>query len=400
MKASLRFVPSVLLLAAAGALGCAEDGNPNPLETDGGGGTAGGDGGTSYANGGPGTCQGTVKPTNAEFCGASACTTTLDCARSGQRPVEACCVLVGEPGKGKNDRFLTRSTDTKKYADPEGGPVDLSCFDPPYPPKPAAGSGTVTLTGIVEAFANGCDLVGVRVEVYTVKRTGDPATDGELDQLVGTPIETDATSEEELEDVKNCVDLRKNRRYSYPNVPMNTELVIKTSKVSQADSWATLYAYNVYVHADDPDYDATAGTYHRDVQALAEDDFATIPTVAMGRTINPGNGAVGGEVHDCRNIRVQNARVDVSSPRLALTYFNADEDDPLPDTARDQIGTGRTGLYSALDIAPGWIRVSATGLVQEGGSEALVSLGYFDARIFPNSVTSVTLRGLRPFQVP
>ena len=410
---------SVLLLTSA--FGCSEESNPNPVGTGGTGGSGGSGasgGGPSYLNNGPGTCANTWKPANDGFCQAGpvgSCAEPADCATN--RPIDSCCVLIGEPGKAAGSPYLKRTTTTKEYSDPTGAPPNLSCFEPgSYPAKPPGGTPTmVKLTGIIKPFANGgCDPTGltgtdpsqsdaVRMEVYTVKRTGDPATDGEADQLVGTPLVVNDAMPIELETVDNCSgDDRPNRVYEYPEVPMHTELLVKT--YSTDNSWRPLYAYNVYISEDDPSFDSANQAYDYDVRALAADDFNTIPTVAIGKPIAPGNAALGGEVHDCDNIRLQYARVDISAPRAALVYFDNNEDNPLPDSNQSEIGTGSTALYSALDIKvdgdSSFVRVAGTGLVPDGNQSKLVSLGYFDARIYKGAVTSVTLRGLRPFQVP
>jgi hypothetical protein len=350
------------------------------------------------------TCDCALRPDNDAYCreGAAADSTAcaqLSCDRAGQRPIETCCVLVGEPGLGPIPT-LERTTDTDDYADPEGKPPDLSCFDDlPEPPDPDAPERLVTMRGVVEAFANGCDLVGVKIEVFEVQRSSDPETDGELGDLVGEAVVTDENDPIEEENVDTCTDNRKNRRYEYAGVPMDRELVIKTSAATENDAWAPLYTYNVYVHDGEEDFDEATMTYARELKALAAEDFSTIPTVAIGRTIARGNGAIGGEIHDCGNVRLQNARVDVTAPRISLSYFNDDQDNPLPKSDRVDIGTGRTALYSALDVKPGFVRVAATGLLDAPSGPRLVSLGYFDVRVFPDSVTSVSLRGVRPFQV-
>ncbi len=345
------------------------------------------------------SCSSVVRPSNDAFCYSDTCNPALNCRHAQQRPINSCCVLVGKPGAGK-DTTLARTTDTKKYAGT--GDPDLSCFDAGhYPAKPPAGgsSKTATMQGLVQAFAHGCDMAGVKVEVYTVKRTGDPATDGKLDQLIGSAVVTNSSSPVTNTDTANCSDPRKDRAYTYPNVPMYTELVVKTSDANNAGLWAPLITYNVYITDSDPDF--KNGVYTHDLEALAADDFQTIPTVAINRPITPGNGAIGGEIHDCGNIRLQNARVDVSASRVDLVYFNADEDNPLPDINRRDIGTGRTALFAALDLAPGFARVAATGLMPDGnGGTKTVSLGFYNVRVFPDSVTSVTLRGLRPYQEP
>ncbi len=390
-------------LLALGTAGCSEDS---------GGGGVGGSG-----------CDSLAAPVNNGFCDTSTpigtCATPPVC--SSGRPIDSCCVAIGEPGKDASNKFLKRTTDTKEYSDPSGAAPNLSCFEPSgYPAKPSGQSQTGKLKGVIKPFANGgcpepasgggvtSGLSGkgnaagaVKMEVYTVKRTGDPATDGELDQLVGTTLTVTDSMPIENEVVDNCGgDDRPNRVYEYPNVPMDTELAIKT--YSEDGSWRPLITYNIYVTASDKDFDGDGLKY--DVRALAADDFNTIPSVAIGKTITPGNAAIGGEVHDCDNVRLQFARVDITASRAALVYFDDDEDNPLPDSNRNDIGTGSTALYSALDIKvegeSTFVRVAGTGLLPDGEGEKLVSLGYFDVRIFPNAVTSVTLRGLRPFQVP
>jgi hypothetical protein len=47
-------------------------------------------------------------------------------------------------------------------------------------------------------------------------------------------------------------------------------------------------------------------------------------------------------------------------------------------------------------VPPGPVTVAAAGVV----NGALLGVGYQRARIFPNSVTSVTFRGLKPYQLP
>jgi hypothetical protein len=398
----LFFATCLTFAAVAASAACSGESNPNPVDTDGGSG-AGGNTNLNFENGGPGTCEGTVRPTNDAFCKASACSAvTPNCATAAQRPVDGCCVNVVAPGRNPTQPTLVRTTDTNKFSDPLGKPVDLSCFEPAgYPPKPSGTPETVTLQGIVEPFSNGCDIKDVKVEVYRVKRTGDATTDGELGELVGTAIVTGNQADAELVEVKKCDGFggRTVYRYSYPGVPTDTELLVKTSGATASAQWANLYSYNLYIAAGDPDYDATAKTYTRTVQALAVEDFNTIPQVAIGRGIDPGRGAIGGEIHDCGNIRVQNAAVDVSVKRESIAYFNDDEDSPLPDISR--VGyTGRTALYSALNVPAGPARVSAVGLVADGSASKLVTLGYYDVQVFADSVTSVTLRGARPFQTP
>jgi hypothetical protein len=59
-----------------------------------------------------------------------------------------------------------------------------------------------------------------------------------------------------------------------------------------------------------------------------------------------------------------------------------------------RLGTSRLSLYAALDLPPGPVDVAAVGRVDGD----VVSLGWYRVRVFANSVTAVTLRGLRPHQ--
>lgn len=254
----------------------------------------------------------------------------------------------------------------------------------------------MTLTGRIRVAANGgCDpgaLLGASIQVYTVLRTGDPATDGMPGAQVGPTLLVDDAmpTVSELVDNKCPDDTRISRVYTFPGVPLDTELLIKTS----GDTYATVYMYNVFPSTGDPHFDAANSTYTEDILLLAKDDFTIWPTAAIGKTIGAGEGMVFGEVHDCGDIRLENATVDVSSNRAGLKYVDDSEDNPLPNLSR--VGTGKLSMFLALDMEPGFVRVSATGLA----GSTLSSIGYSDVRVFPDAATHVKLRGLRGFQVP
>ena len=89
----------------------------------------------------------------------------------------------------------------------------------------------------------------------------------------------------------------------------------------------------------------------------------------------------------------RDAVVDLDQSRV-LTYFTDDETTPLPDI--DANATSTLGLYAALDVAPGPVNIAAAGVLDG----QVVGVGFFKARVFADSVTSVTFRGLRPFQLP
>ncbi len=387
----------------------------------------GADGGsvTAYASVcGGGVCS-DVRPLNDAFChGASeaSCASTQSCNLSAQRGWDTCCVMVHEPtpqagytcpppaSDPTKTSCLARTNDTIEYAG--SGATDLSCFDEAHWPKLNA-SKTVTMKGVAKIFANGCESTGVTIEVWTVKRGG--ADDGKLGTLVGSPVttaidNTDPTTYLE-ETADACADPRKVFKFEYPGVPTDVELLIKTYDKSTPPSWATMYDYNQFVSTGDPEYDEAGGVWNHNVRAVASSDYQLIPNVAGNGPIKAGNAVIAGEIHDCGNVRVSNATVDVNIARNTLAYFTENESKPLPDNARSGIGsTSKLGLYAALDVpakteAEGGLpfTMAAAGLYPDPANPAksqLVSLGFFQARTFSNCVTAVTLRGLRAFQVP
>ena len=423
---AMRIGMSASAIVALGALiGACGGGSTGGLGNGAGAGAAGGStgagagGSSSMGTGGmapTGMCNGTpptvmasgngpacacVQPKNHEICPLGV-PTAADCAKnSKQRPVESCSVLMNLSSAGNTPAELVRTTSTKEYMDIAGGPVDTTCFEKANWATPGTPQ-MVTVTGWVRNFANGCDAAHSKVEIYKVKRPGG-ADDGQPGDLVGAAINVpDAACTPDtcnLVTVKSKCDMgnpRIWRKFTYPNVPTETELLIKTSSADGMNGFATLYDYNIYI----PNAQVSGGTWTHDVRVINVGDYSLIPTTAIGRTLTPGNGVVAGEIHDCASamfpdgVRLSGASVDVSSPREGVGYFTDVEDAPLPDNDRSTLGTSALGLYAAYDIKPGPIRVAATGVV--GGQ--LVTLGYYDVRIFPDAVTGVTLRGLRPYQ--
>jgi hypothetical protein len=319
-----------------------------------------------------------VPAANAEFCQPLAA--TPDC--SIVTPVyknQVCGVPVKEP-----PAELARSSGVEKYAG--SGPPDLSCFLPGKYPAPPGKPQAVTMTGVAEIFSHGCQSKDLTIEVWTVKRTGG-ADDGEPNALVGSPVTTASdcqptgvASEEEM-----C-GTRYECSYAYAGVPTETELLIKTDGAI----WAPLYEYNVFIRNED----VSGGMWTHDVRALADDDYGVLSQVALGAPITAQHGAIAGEIHDCGDVRLVNAVVDVDVSKALTTYFTNNEAHPLPE--RSAKGTSTLGLYSSMDLAPGPVTIGAAGLV--GGQ--VVTAGFFRARVFEDSVTSVTFRGLSPFVTP
>jgi hypothetical protein len=337
-------------------------------------------------------CSGLQKPSNEEFCPTNK--PALDCTTVKANSFDGCGVPVQIIGTNTTTE-VQRSSTVKEFGGM--GPVDLSCFDKATWPK-ADSSQTVEITGYVRNFSNGCDVVGTQIEIFPVKRTGG-ADDGTLGARIGDPvIIADQPCSDATPDVCQLVVVdgkcdssnpRRWRKFSYKGVPSETELVIKTGPSASASGYTTLYDYNIYVK----DSDIKNGQWEHDVRAIIQSDYTLIPTVAFGSTIASGNGAIAGEVHDCGEVRVSGAIVNVSARHsVPVGYFTENENAPLPDANKNS--TSSLGLYAAYDLAPGPARISAVGTV--GGK--VVSLGYYDVQVFPNAITAMTFRGLRPFQ--
>ncbi len=258
----------------------------------------------------------------------------------------------------------------------------------------------VTLYGVTDVFGNGGDANGIVVEVY------QEGPDGDLGPLLGmatSDTSSDCAKTETEYDNDMPIGTRDLGFYSIENIPTETPLIIKTS--GAADFWRELYTYNVQILNDEVE-DGAAGEacgdqpagprYSYDANVLSRSDYNSIPlTAGLPSGITSGNGAVAGEIHDCANIRLEFAQVGVYPEPVTLVYFNDNPSNPLPVMGRSE-GTSLLGLYAALDVPAGPVQVAAVGSV-DGAS---VSLGWYRARVFPNAVTSITLRGLRSQQVP
>jgi hypothetical protein len=331
------------------------------------------------------SCSDLCAVSNESFCGDNGTQPDCSTVRPGSL-VDVCGVPLPAPEVAGEIIELERSKNVEEFSGT--GAPDLSCFEAGSFPDAPGTPENVTFQGIVKIFSHGCETSEVAIEAFTVLRDGS-ANDGMPDQSVASTMTAEDCTlegvEEENEDCTEFDGVRWECRYTLENMPTETELMIVTS----GTGWATLYEYNVYASNGE----AQDGMFEKDIRAIVTDDYNVIPQTAIGKSIENGNGAVGGEVHDCGDVRLTNAIVDVDIDR-ELTYFTDNELTPLPDAGAK--ATSTLGLYAALDVREGPITVAAGGVVDG----ALVGTGIFRARVFPNSITSVTFRGLRPFQVP
>ncbi|MEI8257018.1 MAG: hypothetical protein WCJ30_15195 [Deltaproteobacteria bacterium] len=134
-------------------------------------------------------------------------------------------------------------------------------------------------------------------------------------------------------------------------------------------------------------------------RVLANQDWVDLPGQAsLVDGIPPGRAMILGEVRDCDDVRLQHATVNASpAPDFAHpAYFGPGNDEHMvPDPAQALHGTGPSGGYALLSLAPGAVRVSAGGYAQDG---AYTVVGTHAVATFADSVTFVTFRGLSPWQ--
>ncbi|HEX8954590.1 MAG TPA: hypothetical protein VF945_22200 [Polyangia bacterium] len=338
----------------------------------------------------------------------------------------------------------TQCGDVTEYCDTTGvAAPNLACLGKTGPAAGAAPA-KVTLTGFVHVFSSGPDSNNVKVQVFDAATVtaADPANQGTIGALTATldpttqracdadgakgcslplvngctlPLCNDGLGGR-TDDHKYCRDngsggecsarLRWESRYSMPDVPTNTRLVIRvTGPAGASDStWATTVSFNIFLSTSDractslSDTDcldlsnAASPKYQLNVSALSAADYVNIPTISgLSGGITSGQGAMAGEVHDCDNVRVDNVEVVTTPGADRFTYFNGNPIMTLPDASRASVGTDRLGLFAALNEKPGAVHVEAGGAMTPGGP--LISFGTFDAFVYPNTVTIVNVNG-------
>ncbi len=359
------------LLVLAGLLGCSSSSAGNTANTDGGTGTS----------------------LTEFFCPGA------PVASCGNR-VSVCGVCVAAPTQD-----IIRTSGWREYSAPAGAPdPDLSCFDPTSPalaPLDTAGSKLVNMRGYVKIFANGPDSNFAKIEVFKEgpngalgDKVGETSSDGTLTHFADDPA-TMITLKEEQITVQGQVDKVIRKLYPFEikgTIPTETPLIVRTSSQTATAGWMPLYDYNIVARNASL---TTGGAFNNDVRALGNDDYASILKAAYNRPPVGGQSAVAGEVHDCGDVRIEYATVGISpNAGLGLFYLSDVEDNPLPSSGLRS--TAGMGLYAAGALTPGSFTVAALGQLKG----KTVSLGTYTVQTFADSVTAVSFRGLRPWQVP
>jgi hypothetical protein len=291
------------------------------------------------------------------------------------------------------------------------GPVDRSCFDassPALAPLDKANSKTVNMRGWVKIFANGPDSKGVKVDVYKegangalgdLVGSGQSISDGTLDAATATFADGGAAGMKiELITVQGQVEKQQRKLYPFEikgGIPTETPLIVRTSGLTPTAGWLPLYDYNIIARNTGLVGSGTNLAFNYDVRALGNDDYVSILKAAYNRLPDPGMSAIAGEVHDCGDVRIKNATVGVTpNAGLGLFYLTDIEDNPLPQSSLKS--TAGMGLYAAGAMNPGSYTVASLAKV----NGKTVTMGTYTVQTFPDAVTAVSFRGLRPWQVP
>lgn len=331
--------------------------------------------------GGSAACQQAPKVEKDSFCESCTISPTAQPATcKAPRTVNACCAWVTPPAK-----TLERGVGLHRYSGTDAA-IQLSCLDDPG----AVGTpATVTLKGVMRLFSSGNDSSGVKIEIFKENE------DGSLGEAVGSPVTTtsdDAGSRKE-DWLEKCPEGGCTfRAYEYPGVPTETRLIIKTSDASGSSQWAALYDYNNFF----PNSAVKDGVVEHDPSVVAATDINTVASAAGGFSPAPDKGLLAGEVHDCGDVRLSGATVDIDANHESdMFYFGENEANPLPDKTRTTDGTSKLGLFGTLNVTTGVpIRISAIG----NSNGQTVLLGTHTVQTFKGAVTALRLRGRRPWQ--
>ena len=355
------------------------------------------------------TADGTGNGVLYETC-PSTCAVPPVCTR-GQ--LQTCCVCVDPPTANAG---RTECGQMSEYCDESPvDPVNVRCLTPEgFPSRPPPSPPTVTVRGVVDVYGSGNTTAGgdITVEFFRMNADGSPeATPIDTDvatlaacevSLLPVPFESTEEADccpgpcqELMPEATDCTsisgDCRQLWLYEVTDIPTSTPLILHTS--GSPAFWKDLYYSNVFFFPEDV---LPAGYVFYRAKIISLDDWRSIPGAAGDFDgIAAGMGAVAGEIHDCDNVKLYNATVGVNPAPSTFAYFNGNEKKPYPNTARTSTNTD--SLYAALELPPGPVRVSAIAQVDGVG---LVNLGWWDARIFPDALTVVTIRGTRPTQVP
>lgn len=287
------------------------------------------------------------------------------------------------------------------------GAPDLSCVGNPR----SVGAGqNMTLEGCVDVFGVGNDAKsGTEVKIFAAD--ADPAT--------GTPIASGVVAVRNQASTLDCEGADAtapaclafncgSKGYYRLNAPVPTHEVLNMTVTHPTDSTIIdTYLYGLFFFNEE----ISDGAVFYEAPMIFRSTWDSIPTLG-GRQITggqdvtdgSGNAVIAGEIHDCNDVIIEGASVNIPAfdSTMSVAYFDGDPDDPKPDLRR--ITTASDGLYTVLNVpttAGANEHVVAAGIREAGctGDDCTcVSAGSRTIKTFPDSVTIVTLRGDFPTQ--
>ncbi len=323
-------------------------------------------------------------------------------------------------------------------------PVATDCAEAgeaTWPREEGGGGQTVTLTGLVTKFGAGSQprdlcvaLLDYDAFVASGCVTGDPeaweeclgadlcADPGALGEVGGKDILVGkAVSEPAPGNADAGV-------YSIPNVPVETDLVLKVSGMTML--WKDTYKYGIRI----PAAQAALGEVVAEASIISASSWQTVPaSTGMSSGVQPGNGVVAGTVADCGGgtdpamddpscdpakscapeaecscqtegyacvpdgagggtctrvpWTVVGATVGLTRQATKIAYFQGREGDNLPQPGRRY--TNVLGTYAAIDLPAG--PVTAVAVVGDGAGVRLA--GQATVFVAPGTVSILSFRG-------
>ncbi len=344
-----------------------------------------------------------------EFCRSVAA--PADCPAPGYSTCGVCVRPPIEPPTGMNlDRLartrcseLSRAMDSACDRNTMPGAPNLACVtgvDPANPPM-APTSRTVTVWGAVDVYDRGGDTANVTVQIMEVGADGAPGA------VAGQAVTNPSLYSELIsipDSAGNIVVSRTLAGFKIANIQTDHRYVVRT--IGPADTFGhAVYDYGLAIRGADVDMVTVppalliaSPTVYIRPRVVANQDWVDLPGAAsLVDGVPPGRAIILGEVRDCDDMRLRHATVYASpAPGYVYpAYFGPDGDHLVPDPALTSHGTGPSGGFALLSVAPGPVRVSAAGYTPEG---AFTVVGTHAVGAFADSVTLVTFRGLSPWQ--
>lgn len=251
--------------------------------------------------------------------------------------------------------------------------IDISCF--PDATNPPASPATCNLEGGVASFANAQPVAfnqDLQVEMHTL-----------ADILNG--VITNPTASATVTDDGNG-----NSRYSFTNLPTNTELVLDVHCDDQGGGTCTLhpmYTFVIYLRADD--CQAEGGTLSLAAPAIDNSLWQAYSTAGGSTSADPTLGVAFGRLRDCV-INGGNAIMQGTGD-ISMSYFQFGDNSAVfypPFAAPPEetvVSTLEPGLFGAANVLP--IRGLAAALIRYGAN--LIWLRTYPFRVFPQSASLI-----------